>query len=116
MCRTWIYYPSSRYLKLKVKNSVNYICAFEKTVAREARQRGFDGVVCGHIHRAEVREIDGTLYCNDGDWVESLCALVEETDGRLAILHWHDVARLLGSSDPGCVAPKLPAALVGNRD
>jgi UDP-2,3-diacylglucosamine pyrophosphatase LpxH len=47
-----------------------------------------DGVVCGHIHRPEMRHIDGTLYCNDGDWVESLSALVEHADGRLELRYW----------------------------
>jgi hypothetical protein len=57
-------------------------------VAKEARKRGADGVVCGHIHHAEMRDIDGILYCNDGDWVESLTALVEHPDGKLEILDW----------------------------
>ncbi len=57
-------------------------------MAREARLRGCDGVVCGHIHKAEIREIDGLLYCNDGDWVESLTALVETQTGELKIIHW----------------------------
>ena len=61
---------------------------FERAVAHEARKRGFDGVICGHIHHAEMRDIDGILYCNDGDWVESLTALVEHHDGRLEIVHW----------------------------
>jgi UDP-2,3-diacylglucosamine pyrophosphatase LpxH len=61
---------------------------FEVAVAAEARRRGHDGVVCGHIHRAEMREIDGTLYCNDGDWVESRSALLEHADGRLELVHW----------------------------
>ena len=55
---------------------------------REARRRGVHGVVCGHIHRAELRDIDGMLYANDGDWVESLTALVEHADGRLEIIDW----------------------------
>jgi UDP-2,3-diacylglucosamine pyrophosphatase LpxH len=80
------YWSLSRYLKHKVKRAVSYIDDFEAAVAREARQRGADGVVCGHIHHAEMREIDGTLYCNDGDWVESLTALVEHHDGRLEII------------------------------
>ena len=71
-----------------VKGAVKYIQQFERAVAAEARKRGFDGVVCGHIHHAEIRDIDGTLYCNDGDWVESLTALVEHHDGRLEIVHW----------------------------
>jgi UDP-2,3-diacylglucosamine pyrophosphatase LpxH len=80
------YWSLSRYLKLKVKRAVSYVSDFESAVAREARKRGADGVVCGHIHHAEMREIDGVLYCNDGDWVESLTALVEHADGRLEII------------------------------
>lgn len=82
------YWSLSKYLKLKVKRAVSYVSDFEQAVAREARRRGVDGVVCGHIHHAEMRRIDGVLYCNDGDWVESLTALVEHADGRLALLDW----------------------------
>jgi UDP-2,3-diacylglucosamine pyrophosphatase LpxH len=82
------YWSLSRYLKHKVKNAVEYISRFEVAVAAEARRRGADGVVCGHIHHAEIREIGGVLYCNDGDWVESCTALVERHDGRLEILEW----------------------------
>ena len=82
------YWSLSRYLKLKVKRAVSYVGEFEAAVAREARRRGADGVVCGHIHHAELRDIDGTLYANDGDWVESLSALVEWPDGRLEIVDW----------------------------
>jgi UDP-2,3-diacylglucosamine pyrophosphatase LpxH len=91
------YWSLAQFLKHKVKNAVSYIVAFEEAVAAEARSRHFDGVVCGHIHKAEIREIDGVLYCNDGDWVESLSALVETMDGDLRILHWHD---LLGAVTP----------------
>jgi len=80
------YWSLSRYLKHKVKRAVSYIDDFEVAVAREARKRGAHGVVCGHIHHAEMRDIDGVLYCNDGDWVESLTALVEHHDGRLEII------------------------------
>ncbi len=82
------YWSLSRYLKLKVKRAVSYVGDFEAAVAREARARGVQGVVCGHIHHAEMRLIDGILYCNDGDWVESLTALVEHADGRLEIIDW----------------------------
>jgi UDP-2,3-diacylglucosamine pyrophosphatase LpxH len=71
-----------------VKNAVEYISRFEDAVADEARRRGVDGVVCGHIHKAEIRDIQGVLYCNDGDWVESCTALVEHFDGRLEVLDW----------------------------
>ncbi len=82
------YWSLSQYLKHGVKSALNYIQSFEAAVAAEARKRGLDGVVCGHIHRAEMRTIQGTLYCNDGDWVESLTALVEHADGRLEMVHW----------------------------
>lgn len=89
------YWSLSKYLKLKVKRAVSFIGDFEKAVAREARKRGVDGVVCGHIHHAELRQIEGVLYCNDGDWVESLSALVEHPDGTLALLDWSAWARAL---------------------
>ncbi len=82
------YWSLSQYLKHKVKNAVSFISAFETAVTSEAKRRGFDGVVCGHIHKAEIREIDDVLYCNDGDWVESLCALVETHEGELKLIHW----------------------------
>ncbi len=84
------YWSLSAYLKQKVKTALNYVTDFEEAVANEARSQGHDGVVCGHIHRAEMRDIGGTLYCNDGDWVESRSALVEHHDGRLELLYWND--------------------------
>ncbi|MBI5717523.1 MAG: UDP-2,3-diacylglucosamine diphosphatase [Burkholderiales bacterium] len=80
------YWSLSRYLKFKVKRAVSYVNDFEVAVAREAGKRGADGVVCGHIHHAEIRLVEGVLYCNDGDWVESLTAIVEHHDGRLEII------------------------------
>ena len=85
------YWSLSKYLKLKVKRAVSYVGDFEDALAREARKRCVDGLVCGHIHHAELRDLDGILYCNDGDWVESLTALVERPDGSLAILEWGEV-------------------------
>jgi UDP-2,3-diacylglucosamine pyrophosphatase LpxH len=82
------YWSLSAYLKHKVKNAVEYISNFELAVAEEAKRRGVDGVICGHIHKAEIRNIDDILYCNDGDWVESCTALVEHRDGRLEIIDW----------------------------
>jgi UDP-2,3-diacylglucosamine pyrophosphatase LpxH len=92
------YWSLSQYLKLKVKTALNYVTDFEVAVANEARRRGHRGVVCGHIHRAEMREINGTLYCNDGDWVESLTALVEHLDGRLELVSWANMAGVLARS------------------
>ena len=85
------YWSLSAYLKGKVKNAIKYVDKFEQAVAEEARRRRVDGVICGHIHKAEIREIEGILYCNDGDWVESCTALVEHRDGRLDIVHWAQV-------------------------
>ncbi|MEX2644047.1 MAG: UDP-2,3-diacylglucosamine diphosphatase [Acetobacterales bacterium] len=85
------YWSLSAYLKYKVKNAVEYISRFENTVAAEARRRDADGVICGHIHHAEIRDIDGVTYCNDGDWVESCTALVEHFDGTLEVLRWAEI-------------------------
>lgn len=94
------YWSLSACLKHKVKNAVQFIDDFEHMIAREARLHAVDGVVCGHIHKAELRDIDGILYCNDGDWVESCTALVETREGRLEILHWTDAGNtVLFSSD-----------------
>ncbi len=82
------YWSVSQYLKHQVKNAVNYIATFEQVMVDEARRRGCQGVVCGHIHKAEIREIGDMLYCNDGDWVESLTALVETREGELRIMQW----------------------------
>ena len=82
------YWSFSAFLKGKVKNALKFIDKFETAVAAEARRRGVDGVICGHIHKAEMRDINGVIYVNDGDWVESCTALVEHLDGRLEILHW----------------------------
>ncbi|AOI58087.1 UDP-2,3-diacylglucosamine diphosphatase [Burkholderia diffusa] len=93
------YWSLSQYLKHQVKNAVNFISQFETVMTDEARRRGCDGVVCGHIHKAEIRDIDGVLYCNDGDWVESLSALVETMEGELKIVYW-TVMRTAPSAAP----------------
>jgi len=85
------YWSLSQYLKLKVKNAVSYITSFEDALAEEARKQNLDGVICGHIHKAEIRDINGILYCNDGDWVESLTALVEDEVGELHLVDWHEI-------------------------
>jgi UDP-2,3-diacylglucosamine pyrophosphatase LpxH len=82
------YWSFANYLKLRLKNAVRYVEAFEHAAAHAAVQRRLHGVVCGHIHRAGIRTIDGVLYCNDGDWVESCTALVEDMNGRLAVWAW----------------------------
>ena len=84
------YWSLSKHAKAKVKNAVEFISHYEEVVAQAAAHRGVDGVVCGHIHTAEYREIDGVRYYNDGDWVEGCTALVEHFDGRMEVLHWAD--------------------------
>ncbi len=92
------YWSLSKFLKHKVKRAVSYVGHFEEAVAREAHRRGVQGVVCGHIHHAEMRDIDGILYANDGDWVESLSALVEHADGRLELIDWSRHPLALGQA------------------
>ena len=82
------YWSLSQWLKRQVKGAVAFIDSFEEAVAQHARGRGLDGVVCGHIHHAQMREIGGVMYLNDGDWVESCTALVEHGDGRLELVEW----------------------------
>ncbi|MGE3773016.1 MAG: UDP-2,3-diacylglucosamine diphosphatase [Gammaproteobacteria bacterium] len=87
----WPYWSLAAFLKHKVKNAVQYIGNYEAAVVHAARQRGVDGVVCGHIHRAEVAELRGLRYLNCGDWVESCTALAESRDGSIELLHWLEI-------------------------
>jgi UDP-2,3-diacylglucosamine pyrophosphatase LpxH len=82
------YWSLSLYLKRRVKKAVDFVFQFEKNLATYCRKRGFDGVICGHIHHAEIKDIDGITYMNDGDWVESMTALVEHWDGTWEIVTW----------------------------
>lgn len=82
------YWSLSLYLKQRVKKAVDFIFQFERNLAAYCKKRGFDGVICGHIHHAEIKDIDGVVYMNDGDWVESCTALVEHHDGRWEIITW----------------------------
>ena len=82
------YFSLSKFLKHKVKRAVDFIFKFEENLANYCKKRGFDGVICGHIHHAEIKEINGVTYMNDGDWVESCTALVEHHDGRWEIITW----------------------------
>jgi UDP-2,3-diacylglucosamine pyrophosphatase LpxH len=85
------YWSLAAFLKHKVKNAVQYISNFEEAVAHEASKQGVDGVVCGHIHRAEITRIHDIDYYNCGDWVESCTALVEHPDGQMEIIPWAEV-------------------------
>jgi UDP-2,3-diacylglucosamine pyrophosphatase LpxH len=84
------YRSISAWLKHKVKLAVNYMGKFEDVVVREGNEKGVDGLICGHIHKAGIREIGTMLYNNSGDWVESCTALAENSDGRLGIIEWQN--------------------------
>ena len=89
--RKWMglsYWSLSAYLKNKAKRAVQHIANFEKAVVNEAKKYEVEGVVCGHIHHAEIQELNGVLYLNTGDWVESCTALVEHVDGTLEVIRW----------------------------
>lgn len=102
------YWSLSAWLKRQVKEAVKAIDRFESALATEAKRRGLDGVICGHIHHAEMREVQGVLYMNDGDWVESCTALVEHADGRFELVDWVQENRLSFARPPRRAA--LPAA------
>ena len=88
------YWSLSRWAKLRVKNAVNFIGAFEAALASEARRRSAEGVICGHIHHPVIRPLEGLVYVNCGDWVESCTAVVEQFDGRLEIVDWTETRPL----------------------
>ncbi|MBV6633372.1 MAG: UDP-2,3-diacylglucosamine diphosphatase [Alphaproteobacteria bacterium] len=83
----------SAYLKGQVKSAVEYVSRYRKALKLIAKDRQVDGVICGHIHRPEIRDLGGVLYCNDGDWVESCTALVERPDGQMDLIRWHEVLK-----------------------
>ena len=82
------YWSLSKYVKDNVKSSVSFIGDFENILSTYAGQHGFDGIICGHIHKAEIRDIDGVRYLNCGDWVESCTAIVETYEGEWKIVDW----------------------------
>ncbi|MEO1198209.1 MAG: UDP-2,3-diacylglucosamine diphosphatase, partial [Pseudomonadota bacterium] len=82
------YWSLSAWLKLKVKNAVNFIGEFEQALVAEAHRCKVDGVICGHIHHSAERDVNGITYLNTGDWVESCTAIVEHHDGRLELINW----------------------------
>ena len=101
------YWSLSAYLKYRVKKAVAFIGAFEEAVAMEARRRGADGIICGHIHHASDRNVHGTHYLNCGDWVESCTAVVETRDGELRVIQWAEIGH---RDDTVPLLTLLPAA------
>ncbi|MDD3592927.1 MAG: UDP-2,3-diacylglucosamine diphosphatase, partial [Sulfurovum sp.] len=84
------YWSLSKYVKDNVKKSVSFITDFEEILSQHAKHKGYDGIICGHIHKAEMKMIDGIEYKNSGDWVESCTALVETLDGEWQVICWHE--------------------------
>jgi UDP-2,3-diacylglucosamine pyrophosphatase LpxH len=82
------YWSLSSYLKQTVKESVNFIGNYEETLSDYVKKKGFDGIICGHIHHAKIRQIGDMTYMNCGDWVESMTAIVEHYDGRFELIEW----------------------------
>ncbi len=84
------YWSLAGYAKRKLKGALEFVYGFEESVAHHVRQRGLDGVVCGHIHSATIKAIGGIAYINCGDWVDSCTAIVEHADGRMELVRWQD--------------------------
>jgi UDP-2,3-diacylglucosamine pyrophosphatase LpxH len=82
------YWSLSSFVKQRIRRAADYILDFEAAVVRAAKTRGFDGVICGHIHVAAIREMDNVVYINCGDWVDSCTAVVEHLDGRFELVRW----------------------------
>ena len=82
------HFSLAAYVKFKVKNAVQFMSDYEQSIVRTLKNEGLDGVICGHIHHAEIKEIEGFLYVNTGDFVESCTAIVEHFDGRLELVRW----------------------------
>lgn len=96
------YWSLAGYAKNRVKSAVSFIFDFEDSVIHAVRERGLDGVICGHIHSATIREVEGLIYVNCGDWVDSCTAIVEHEDGRLELLEWRQQASAKASA-PGSI-------------
>jgi UDP-2,3-diacylglucosamine pyrophosphatase LpxH len=105
------YLPLSIIVKSHIGKALAYIRAYEERVVDDARERGFDGHICGHIHFGHVRELKGVLYLNDGDWVEHCTALIEDHTGAMELLHWSEQPAALGRASRELVWPSPAAAL-----
>jgi len=103
------YWSLAAHLKKRVKNAVQFIGKYEQVVAHAAADRGVDGVVCGHIHSAEIKQFGDITYYNDGDWVESCTALVEHADGRMEIIDWAEKVAAEQAAKAARKADKLAA-------
>jgi UDP-2,3-diacylglucosamine pyrophosphatase LpxH len=109
------YWSVAAHLKFQAKSAVKYVTQFEEGMVHIARQAQVDGVICGHIHRAEIRNVDGIEYLNCGDWVESCTALAEDFEGNIHLLKLHETRthsarRREGAHDPGAGVPTMVSA------
>jgi UDP-2,3-diacylglucosamine pyrophosphatase LpxH len=96
------YWSLAGFAKRQVKTALTFIFEFEEALARHARNRGADGVICGHIHAAAQRDVGGIAYLNCGDWVDSCTAIVEHLNGRMELVRWQDA----GALAPAAVSPE----------
>lgn len=85
------YWSLSKYLKHKVKRAIDFMFQFELNLANYCTRKNFDGIICGHIHRAEIKELNGIVYMNTGDWVESCTAILEHYNGTWELAEWHEI-------------------------
>jgi UDP-2,3-diacylglucosamine pyrophosphatase LpxH len=101
------YWSLAGYAKRKVKKAVDFISDFEESVMHDVRQRGLDGVICGHIHAAALKPIGAVVYMNCGDWVDSCTAIVEHLDGRMELVAWRGAPQALPvtTSEAGVALP-----------
>jgi UDP-2,3-diacylglucosamine pyrophosphatase LpxH len=95
------YRSLAAYLKSKAKAAVKHVTAYEDTLAAMARNQQADGIICGHIHRAELKTIGGVEYLNCGDWIESCTALIEDCNGKIKLIHFHENDVLRAGRRPG---------------
>jgi UDP-2,3-diacylglucosamine pyrophosphatase LpxH len=105
------YWSLSAWLKRQVKEAVKFIDSFEVALAQEAKSRDMDGVICGHIHHAEMRMIGDTRYFNTGDWVETCSALVEHHDGRFELIDWPTASRMSVAAVPSAIVASQKATV-----
>jgi len=109
------YWSFSSWAKVKVKQAVNFIGAFQDVLTEEARRSEVDGVICGHIHHAAIETMDGVQYINTGDWVESCTAVVEHFDGRMEIIHWPHIVATTPLPIDHLAPVTIDGRLVGGR-
>jgi UDP-2,3-diacylglucosamine pyrophosphatase LpxH len=101
------YWSLAQHVKTRVGSAVRYVSRFQNACINAAREADVDGIICGHIHKADISERDGLMYCNDGDWVESCTALVESRSGQLSLRQW---AARANTSVPAAPTPIRNAA------